>query len=308
LLLAAAGCLTAWVLHRQFGQTSSAELSAAMAAQPVLHAWAALLLTATSFAALALYDVFGVAAVAPRRVPTHIALLAGGTANAIANTLGFHAITGSAVRARVYARHGLSAADIVRVASLSWLALGLGFLTMLALAEFVQWRASSFAAPTTLCVGIGISAGLLVFIAWLGGAPRRLTLFGFSQPLPSAGAAAIQLVVGAVESAAAIGALYVLLPADLAPPFGAFAVGYIVAITAGTVAHVPGGIGVFEAGITAMLSGAGRADLLAALLLYRLLYNILPFLLSIGLLLWHSQGKAPRSIRGRVPADEHLLP
>jgi phosphatidylglycerol lysyltransferase len=88
----------------------------------------------------------------------------------------------------------------------------------------------------------------------------------------------------AVESAAAVGALYVLLPADLAPPFVVFAVGCIGAVALGLLAHAPGGVGVFEAAVTALLSGAGRADLLAALLLYRALYNLLPFMLAVGAL------------------------
>jgi uncharacterized membrane protein YbhN (UPF0104 family) len=44
------------------------------------------------------------------------------------------------------------------------------------------------------------------------------------------------------------------------------------------------GVGVFEVSVTALLSGAGRADLLAALLLYRAIYNLVPFLLSLALL------------------------
>ena len=91
-----------------------------------------------------------------------------------------------------------------------------------------------------------------------------------------------QLAIGAVESAAAIGALYLLLPTDLAPPFGLFAVGCIAAVALGVVSQVPGGMGVFEASVTALLSGADRADLLAALLLYRAIYNLLPFVLSVA--------------------------
>lgn len=178
--------------------------------------------------------------------------------------------------------------------SLSWLALGLGFLTMLAVVELLHSVAASHNASGSLYIGLGIGAGLVVFIAWLSGGTRQLKLFGFSQPLPSARAALLQLGIGTVESAAAIGALYVLLPTDLAPPFSAFAVGRIVAVAAGVVAHVPGGIGIFEASITAMLSGAGRVDLLAALLVYRAVYNILPFLLSVAALVLLGYGRSDK--------------
>ena len=72
-----------------------------------------------------------------------------------------------------------------------------------------------------------------------------------------------------------------LLPPDLAPPFDVFAVGCIVSVLLGVASHAPGGLGVFEAGMTAFLAGRGRPDLLAALLLFRLLYNLLPFALAV---------------------------
>jgi hypothetical protein len=133
-------------------------------------------------------------------------------------------------------------------------------------------------------------------------------LWGFRQPLPSAGMAAALMATGAVESAAAIGALYVLLPVDLAPSFSLFAIGCIGAVALGLVAHAPGGIGVFEASVTALLAGGGRADLLAALLLYRLIYNLLPFVLALAALAWHANrpGTLP-SIGRRVVADQGLL-
>ncbi len=295
LIFLACVIVTVWVLHQQFGQTSLQSVRRAFNTQHVPNVVAALVLTALSFSAMALYDVFGVKAVARGRVPAKVALLAGATANSIANTLGFHAFTGGAVRARIYLRQGLSGAEVVRVASLSWLALALGFLAMVALAELARSFAPAGSASTaSLEVGLGLAVGLLIFIAWLDGGPRALSVFGFSQPLPSAGAALAQVGIGMVESAAAIGALYVLLPNDLAPPFSLFAVGYIAVVAAGVVAHVPGGIGIFEAGITAMLSGADRADLLAALLVYRFIYNVLPFLLSVAALLLLGYGRNGR--------------
>jgi phosphatidylglycerol lysyltransferase len=63
-----------------------------------------------------------------------------------------------------------------------------------------------------------------------------------------------------------------------------FAVGCIAALALGVLSHVPGGVGVFEGSVTAILSGTGRVDLLAALLLYRAIYNLLPFFLSVVLL------------------------
>jgi uncharacterized membrane protein YbhN (UPF0104 family) len=270
-------------LITQFGQTTIAELRHAIELQTGGRMWVAIALTFTSFGCLALYDLLGARMVAPSRVPAHAALLAGFAGNAVSNTLGFHAITGIASRLVVYGRLGLKAVDVVRIVALSWLALALGFATMVAMAEL--------ATPSTepeqgraLLAGVLITACLVGFAAWLSRRPRTVSMLGFRQPLPSANLAMTQMLVGAVESAASVGALYVLLPPDLAPPFAGFAVGCIAAVALGLLSHSPGGIGVFEAAVTTILSGAGRPDLLAAMVLYRAIYNLLPFLLAAATL------------------------
>ncbi|MBC7958016.1 MAG: UPF0104 family protein [Cytophagales bacterium] len=288
--LGAALGLTWWALHRQFGVVSWQGVKSALAAQPAIHIAAAVALTALSFLALAVYDLIGTRVAVGRRVPARTALFAGASANAISNTLGFHALTGSAVRARIYRGAGLAGADVARIVSLSWLSLALGFLAMLCVAAWVQAAVGSTPAAS-LQWGLGLAALLLLLIAWLAAGQRQLVVFRFRQPLPSARMALALMATGAVESAAAIGALYVLLPADLAPSFSLFAIGCIGAVALGLVAHAPGGIGVFEASVTALLSGAGRADLLAALLLYRAVYNLLPFALAITALAWHARSQ-----------------
>ncbi len=198
---------TVWQLGRQFANISLADVGDALYAQTAWHFCSALALTALSFACLALYDVMGAHRVAPGRVPPALALLAGGTANAVSNTLGFHAFTGSFLRVRIYQRYGLSLAEVARLVSLSWLALVLGFLAMLAFAQLAHAMASAHPAIPLAISGL-IAAGLMLFLFWLRRGPGELRLFGFNQPLPPAAMALLQMGLGAVESATAIGALY----------------------------------------------------------------------------------------------------
>lgn len=303
----AAVLLVAWALSRQFGGVSWHAVASAMAAQPAAHIVTALVLTAVSFTALAVYDLFAARIAVASRIPARTALFAGATANAVSNTLGFHALTGSAVRARIYWRAGLSGTEVARIVSLSWLSLGLGFLAMLAAAELIQAAVGMGSSSLPMALGLAALLLLLLVLGWLATGQRQFVVFGFRQSLPSARVALALMAVGALESAAAIGALYVLLPADLAPSFNLFAIGCIGAIALGVMAHAPGGIGVFETSITALLSGAGRVDLLAALLLYRAIYNLTPFVLAVAALGWHAWAQRPRSIRRRVALDQGLL-
>ena len=279
--------LCAWAVDFLLRDVHWASLRAALLAQSAPRVAAALALTALSFACLASYDAIGAALVAPGKVSRRTALVAGAAASAIANTLGFHAVTGSAVRAHVYAPAGLRGAEIARVASLSWLSLVAGNVAMLAIAELVQ-GATAPAPGVPLGVGVALAAVLAAFVAWLAGGPRVVSIRRARFPMPSARRALALMAIGAVESSTAVGALYVLLPPDLAPPFALFAVVCIVSVAFGVVAHTPGGIGVFEASLAALLAGRGRADLLAAFLVYRLVYNVLPFALAMLGLGWRA--------------------
>ena len=71
------------------------------------------------------------------------------------------------------------------------------------------------------------------------------------------------------------------MPEDLVTSFPAFCAGVVGAVLLGIGSQSPGGIGVFEAVITALVGGAGRADLRAALLIYRLIHNLIPFTLAV---------------------------
>lgn len=75
--------------------------------------------------------------------------------------------------------------------------------------------------------------------------------------------------------------LCVLMPADLVQSYPYFFVIYIGVIAFGIVSYAPGGLGVFEATLIAGLGAAGRPDVLAALVLYRWIYTVLPFLIAV---------------------------
>ena len=297
LALVLAGLALAFVGHG----LHLADLESALLRQSPGRIAAALALTGASFACLALYDLVAVHVVARGRVPGRRALLAGAASAAIANTLGAHAVSGSAVRAHLYLPAGLARGDVARIVAMAWLSLVAGNMTMLAGAELVE-AATGPDPAWHAALGLALEALLLAWLWWLSRGRREIVLGRWRLALPPASVAVALMLLGAVESGTAVGALYVLLPADLVPPFDVFAIGCIGAVILGVIAHTPGGLGVFEAGMTALLAGRGRPDLVAALLLYRLLYNLLPFVLAVLVLgaraLSGSRAARPQSGRG----------
>ncbi|MDO9320205.1 MAG: bifunctional lysylphosphatidylglycerol flippase/synthetase MprF, partial [Pseudomonas sp.] len=231
------------------------------------------------------------------KLPTRTLVFGGFSAFAIGNAVGLSLLSGGAVRYRLYARHGVDAAKIARMTLFASLALGTALPLLAALASLSDLSAASAALrlPSNLIAGAAMAIVLLYGGLCIGTLRRR----NAEQPepynlliklrrrlirLPSARLSLLQLLITTLDVAAAAGVLYLLLPE--APPFGSFFLVYILALAAGVLSHVPGGVGVFEAVLLAAFANQlGAAPLAAALLLYRLIYVVAPLLLACLLLL-----------------------
>ncbi len=93
----------------------------------------------------------------------------------------------------------------------------------------------------------------------------------------------LQIVIGIFDLGAAALAMYVLIPAG--PNIGILPIMavFIAATLLGFASHAPAGIGVFDATILIGLGGDDKEPLIAALLMFRLLYHFLPFVIALGL-------------------------
>lgn len=266
-----------WLLHRYVSAIAWRDLVAAWRQLPPARIAASLAASALSLLMLSLFDVLAARSVVGARVGIGRAAFAGAVTQAIANTLGFHAITGGAVRYRVYHASGLEVGDIARIVALAGLGVGMGFVVVITGA--LCWE-PSIARGWGEWPGYALALGLLGLLWWLSRRPRTLTVLHWTLVFPSARVAALQMLVGAVEMAAAVGALYVLLPEAIRPPFIDFLPIYVGAVVAGLISHAPGGAGVFEAILLAAFPAQARADLLMAMLCYRVTYNLVPFVLG----------------------------
>jgi uncharacterized membrane protein YbhN (UPF0104 family) len=93
----------------------------------------------------------------------------------------------------------------------------------------------------------------------------------------------LQIVIGLFDLGAAALAMHVLIPHQAhIGMFPTLAV-FIAATLLGFASHAPAGLGVFDATILIGLGGDDKEPLIAALLLFRLLYHFLPFVLALTL-------------------------
>ena len=250
----------------------------------------ALLATLVSYVALTGYDVSSLRYVGAN-VSYPVAAETSFIAYALSNTVGLGVLTGGAVRLRLYGAVGLEAGTISRAIAFNGVSFMLGISVVGAAA--LLWGATSVAPvlhlPAILLqVGaslILLGAGILIYRC-REGQERRLSA-RFSLRLPSASLALQQLLISVIDVAATAAVLWFLLP-DGAVEFPVFMGFFSIAIVAGVLSHVPGGLGVFEAVMLLALRDHVPAEALAAaLVLYRLIYYVLPLLLALALLLAH---------------------
>ncbi|MDQ7746178.1 bifunctional lysylphosphatidylglycerol flippase/synthetase MprF [Hydrogenophaga pseudoflava] len=266
---------------------------AVMAAAKDTPAWdllAAVAATALSFLALTFYDRSALQ-YAGARLPYRVVAQTSFIAYALSNTVGLGVFTGGAVRLRLYGAAGLEAGQISRAIAFNALGFTVGIAVVGAAA--LVWGAESVAsllrAPPELLRAAGVAA-LLVTAAALGACRRggRWSFRGWTFRLPSASLAGQQLLISALDVVAAAAVLWVLLPAG-AVGFPAFVGFYSLAIAVGVISHVPGGLGVFEAVLLLALGQQVPADrLVGALVLYRVIYHLLPLALALLLLVGSS--------------------
>jgi phosphatidylglycerol lysyltransferase len=224
---------------------------------------------------------------------------------AIGHNVGLNTLSGGAVRYRAYAALGLRAkqiATIIAFGSVTFL-LGAGFL--LGLSLFTQAGKSESALHVHSALAMLAGTMLLAAVAayfwlvWTRHEPLRFRRFII--PVPKPRIAFAQVAVACADLLCAAGVLYVLLPQQAAISFGAFAGIYLIAIAAGVISNVPGGIGVFEAVLLLLLQSVPKDRLLGALVAYRAIYYFAPFALALVLLgaheVWVHRGPAVRLMR-----------
>jgi uncharacterized membrane protein YbhN (UPF0104 family) len=149
-------------------------------------------------------------------------------------------------------------------------------------------------------IGLAASAVVVAYLAWVSMARRAVNIQGWKLELPGFRLSIAQMLIGAGDVCAGAGVLYVLLPANHGVSYETFLAVYVFAAMLGIASHAPGGLGVFEATILLALSRLPREPVLGALLLFRLCYYLLPFVIALALLGAYEIAKRLRS------ADEVL--
>ena len=234
-----------------------------------------------------------------------------------AASFNFGALLGGAtMRYRLYSAWGLAAAEILTVVSYLAIATWMGLLAVASIAFLTTQAAITSGAaigPRALhAVGVVMALVVVSYLAATLLRRKPLQLRGFHLLLPSFPIAAVQLAVSALDLLTAAGALWVLLPDELAVPFPVLLSGFMLAVFATIVSHAPGGIGVFELIVLSYVVPDKSPAAVGALVLFRLIYYLTPLAVAtVGYLLFewrNSAGPLRQAATGATRVVTPLVP
>ena len=266
----------------------------------------AALFVAAGYFTLTFYDLFALRTIGRADVPYRVAALAGFTSYAVGHNIGASAFTGGAVRYRIYSAYGLSAIDVAKVCFVAGLTFWLGNATVLGLGIVIAPQAASaidqLPPLANQILALAILGILATYVAWVWRTPRAVGRHNWLVTLPNGPLTMLQIGVGIVDLGCCAAAMYMLVPDEPYIGFVTLAVIFVSSTLLGFASHSPGGLGVFDAAMLVALWQFDTEDLVAGLLLFRLLYYLVPFGLSLAILggreIWLSvhaarQGKYP---------------
>jgi uncharacterized membrane protein YbhN (UPF0104 family) len=280
--------VAAVVLYHILHDIDVAEVVKALKATPVSNIVLAAVFVALGYVTLTFYDLFALRTIRRYDVPYRIAALAGFTSYSVGHNVGASVFTGGAVRYRIYSAHGLSAAEVAKICFIAGLTFWLGNATVLGLG--IAYIPEAASAINQLPPGVnrifafGALIALAAYTAWVWTKPRAIGRSSWQVTLPGGPLTMLQIVIGIVDLALCALAMYMLIPDQPHIGFVTVAVIFVASTLLGFASHSPGGLGVFDAAMLVALWQFEREHLLAGLLLFRLLYYITPFALSLAVL------------------------
>ncbi len=255
---------------------------------PPLYLGIAALLIALNYGLLICYDLLALRYLC-RSIPLRRVALASFLGYSLGNNLGT-LLAATPIRFRFYSRFGLTPRQIAVLISMLGLTFwsGLWFLGGAVLVtvpvELPQEITLPFGTRTLGVILLSLAIGyLIVCFTWRK--PWPIGELHLRPPEP--GLMAVQASVAAVDLLISATALYLVLPGNSVVPFEVVLAAYLVGIAISLITQVPGGLGVLELILLTLLKDTVGESVIASILIFRILYYVLPLLFGMIVLVAH---------------------
>jgi uncharacterized membrane protein YbhN (UPF0104 family) len=305
--------VSVWLLFHELRGLSLEAVWSSLTAIPPHQYLLAALSTLVAYAALAWYDRIALLHLGVRHISWWFVSICSFTTYALAHNIGASVFSGALVRYRAYTSKGLSAPQVaVLVALCSFtFALGTVLLAGLVLTFFPEIfsrlpeaiPAALRDARTARVIGLLMLGFVALYVLGSILHFKPLDVRGFHVEYPRPAVMVRQLIAAPLELLGAAGIIYFALPETGNPGFVAVLAAFLASFSAALVSHAPGGLGVFELVFVAIMPDVPKAEVLAALIIFRLFYLLIPFALAIMVVLLFERARVAQSWRDRTAAQ-----
>lgn len=301
----AAVVFSGWLLYKELAGLSAADVLGSLKAI-TWHQWILCIgATLLAYAALAWYDRIALLHLGHKLGWSFISLVSF-TTYALSHNIGASVFSGAMVRYRAYSTKGLSAGEIAVLVALcsftfAYGTILLGGLVLVGEPELVQ-RLFDVPVWTARLIGFGMLGfcALYVLGSYLNFPP--LVIGKFKLFYPRIGIAGRQLIAAPMELIGAAAIIYFALPEAGNPGFFVVLGVFLASFSAALLSHAPGGLGVLEFVFVTAMPDMAKADVVAALLVFRLLYLLIPLAFSIVVVLLFERQRLAETLR--VPHEK----
>ena len=276
--------LATYMIYRQLSKYSLRELKDAILNIPSANLIYAGLASFFGYIALSTYDYLALKYI-KKKMQSWKWILTGFIGFSVSNNAGHAIVSGGAVRYRFYSRWGVSAGDIVKMVTFSGFTYLIACFFLIILGYVMtpehafggnsSTKISTFITMVLSVIGLGIYFWASIYYK------KSVIIKGVKFKMPKFKLALEQMIIGSLDIVMASLVLYSVLICFVEIDFMTFMGAFIIAQVLGVYSQVPGGLGVFELVFSNVLPGQdNQAILFGALIAYRIIYYLLPLVVS----------------------------
>ena len=276
--------VAAYMLYRQLSKYSLEDIKNALLAIPAENLWLACAASFCGYVALSSYDYLALRYIG-RKLASWKWIFAGFVGFSVSNNAGHAIVSGGTIRYRLYTRWRLRGTEIVRMVTFSGFTYLVACFFLIIVGYFITpdhaFGAGSVSKLTTEIVAAVSFIGLAGYFALSIWYKKPLIIKEVEFDMPGIKMALAQVIIGAADILMASLVLYFSLIPFVDISFNTFIGVFIIAQVLGVFSQVPGGLGVFEGLFMYIIPGEHNQVLLfGALLAYRVIYYLLPLVVS----------------------------
>ena len=314
----AAVVVSGYLLWKELRGVSMADLGASLGAISPHRFLLAAASTLVAYAALAWYDRIALLHLGVKHISWLFVSVCSFTTYALSHNIGASVFSGALVRYRAYTAKGLSAPQVAVLVALCSFTFGLGTLLLggfvLTVRPDLLSRLEGLLPPmltnptTARLLGLVLLGAVALYVVGSVMHLRPLNIRKFKLEYPRPQVMSRQLIAAPLELLGAAGIIYFALPEVGNPGFLAVLAVFLASFSAALVSHAPGGLGVFEIVFLTAMPEIPKVEVLAALLVFRLFYLLIPFALAIVVVLLFERARLVGAWRQRGTAVPSSVP